>query len=51
VNGTGGTDGLEFEVKGKTVTFRLSNARPEWIFIGKDRKHPEATTFTLLNED
>jgi hypothetical protein len=51
VNGTGGTDGLEFRVKGKTVTFRLSHARPEWIFIGKDRKHPQSTTFTLLNED
>lgn len=51
VNGTGGTDGLEFKVKGKTVTFRLQNAKPEWIFIGGDRKHPESTTFTLLNED
>jgi len=50
VNGTGGTDGLEFEVDGPTVTFRLNNARPEWIFIGKDRKHPTATTFILLNE-
>jgi len=50
VNGTGGTDGLEFEVDGPTVTFRLSNARPDWIFIGKDRKHPTATTFILLNE-
>ncbi|MFC1712254.1 Ig-like domain-containing protein [Candidatus Poribacteria bacterium] len=50
VNGTGGTDGLEFEVDGKTVTFRLSNAQPEWIFIGKDRKHPVDTTFTLVNE-
>jgi hypothetical protein len=50
VNGTGGTDGLEFSVNGKTVTFRLLNARSEWIFIGKDRKHPETTTFTLRNE-
>jgi hypothetical protein len=25
VNGTGGTDGLEFRVKGKTVTFRPSH--------------------------
>jgi hypothetical protein len=51
VDGTGGTDGLEFKVKGKTVTFRLQNAKTEWIFIGSDRKHPESTTFTLLNED
>ncbi len=50
VNGTGGTDGLEFSVNGETVTFRLLNARAEWIFIGQDRKHPETTTFTLLNE-
>jgi hypothetical protein len=50
VNGTGGTDGLEFKVNGETVTFRLLNGRAEWIFIGQDRKHPETTTFTLLNE-
>ena len=50
VNGTGGTDGLSFEATGKTVTFQLSNANPEWIFIGKDRKHPEATKFILTNE-
>jgi hypothetical protein len=50
VNGTGGVDGLEFKAKGKTVTFKLYNAKPEWIFIGKDRKHPVATSFTLLNE-
>ena len=50
VNGTGGTDGLSFEATGKNITFQLSNANPEWIFIGKDRKHPEATTFTLTNE-
>ena len=51
VNGTGGTDGLEFKVKGKTVTFDLRNAKPEWIYIGKDRKHPETTMFKLSNED
>ena len=51
VNGTGGQDGLTFEAKGKTVKFRLSNARPEWIFIGKDLKNPEATTFSLLNDE
>ena len=50
VNGTGGTDGLSFEATGPTVTFQLSNANPEWIFIGKDRKHPEVTTFTLVND-
>lgn len=50
VNGTGGTDGLSFEATGPTVTFQLSNANPEWIFIGKDRKHPEVTTFKLINE-
>lgn len=51
VNGTGGTDGLTFRAKGKTVTFQLLNAKPEWIFIGGARKNPETTTFTLLNED
>lgn len=50
VNGTGGTDGLEFSASGGTVTFRLLNGRAEWIFIGQDRKHPETTTFTLVNE-
>lgn len=50
VNGTGGVDGLSFEATGKTVTFQLQNANPEWIFIGRDRKHPEVTTFKLTNE-
>lgn len=51
VNGTGGVDGLTFRVKGKTVTFTLKNAEPEWIHIGSGRKNPQETTFTLINED